>query len=198
MSALIIVDMQNDFMPGGSLAVPKANEIVPLINAHMNAFPLVVATQDWHPLDHVSFISNHPGRHLKEEIVVEGTIQLLWPVHCVKNTWGSELVSSLHKEGISAFFYKGTDPQIDSYSAFFDNAHKRSTGLAEYLKSRAISKVYFAGVATDYCVLYSALDALQLGLEVVVLKEACRGINLHPQDVEKGLKRIEEAGGKIE
>ncbi len=198
MSALVVVDMQNDFMPGGALAVARASEIVPLINEKMALFSLVVATLDWHPPDHASFISAHPSHQLADEVIVEGTLQLLWPVHCVRNTWGSELISSLHKEKISAFFYKGTDPQIDSYSAFFDNAHQKSTGLADYLKSRQISTLYFAGVATDYCVLYSALDALHLGFKVVVLKEACRGINLHPHDVEKALSKIQEAGGRIE
>jgi nicotinamidase/pyrazinamidase len=197
MKTLLIVDLQNDFMPGGALAVPDADQIVPIINKLLPHFDLILATQDWHPENHVSFAVNHPGKKVGDRIEVQGVTQILWPVHCVRNTKGAELVSTLQKERIASLFYKGTDKLIDSYSAFFDNAHKRSTGLYDYLASRNIEEIYVAGVATDYCVLYSVLDALKLGLQVHVITDACRGINLYPGDVEAAFATMSAKGAKI-
>ncbi len=197
MPALLIVDMQNDFMPGGALAVPHADEIIPLINALIPKFSLVVATQDWHPADHASFAANHPGKHPGEVVQVKGIDQILWPIHCVRNTRGAELVAGLDKEKIEAVFYKGTDKWIDSYSAFFDNQHGKSTGLGEYLTSRKVKEVTIVGVATDYCVLYSAIDAADLGFSVTVMQSVCRGINLKPTDVENSFHAMAAKGVKL-
>lgn len=197
MKALLIVDMQNDFMPGGALPVPDGNAIIPILNKLIPHFSHVYATLDWHPVDHVSFASNHPGKKTGDTIEIKGIKQILWPVHCVRNTKGAELVSSLNKEKITSNFYKGTDKDVDSYSTFFDNARKRSTGLDEYLQSRGIKELYIAGVATDYCVLYSVLDALELGFKVTVIKDACRGINLAPHDVEKAFSLMKEKGAQL-
>lgn len=197
MKALIIVDMQNDFMPGGALGVPGADKLIPIINALIPKFDCVIASQDWHPLDHVSFASNHPEKKPGDVIEVDGGSQVLWPVHCVQGTFGAELVDGLHKEKIVACFHKGTDKNIDSYSAFFDNARQKSTGLADDLKNRGVTDVYFVGVATEYCVLYSTLDAIDLGFSVHVIASACRPINLHPHDEELAFAGIAAKGGKI-
>ena len=196
MKALIIVDMQNDFMPGGALGVPVADQLVPIINALIPHFPLVVATQDWHPADHMSFALNHPGKKVGDIIKFNQIEQILWPVHCVRNTHGAELISTLDKGNIVNIFYKGTDKNIDSYSAFFDNARHKSTGLSDYLKSRGVNDVYFAGVATDYCVLYSSLDAIDLGFSAYVIADACRPINLNPHDEERAFAAMAAKGVK--
>ncbi len=197
MKALLIVDMQNDFMPGGALGVPAANEIIPVINALIPKFSLIVATQDWHPADHVSFADNHPGKKVGETVKTGDIDQILWPLHCVRSTHGAELASSLDKENFASFFYKGTDKNIDSYSAFFDNARRKSTGLGDYLKSRGVNDLYVAGVATDYCVLSTSLDAVDLGFNVYVIADACRAINLDPHDEERALAAMEAKGAKI-
>ncbi len=181
---LLIVDLQNDFMPGGPLGVPGADQIIPVINQFLPKFSVVLASQDWHPIDHVSFAANHPGKKPGDIVEAQGIEQILWPVHCVRNTKGAELVAGLNRDKIESNFYKGTDKWIDSYSAFFDNARRKSTGLFDYLKSREIKEIYICGVATDYCVLYSTIDALDLGLSVFVITDACRGIDLFPGDSE--------------
>lgn len=197
MRTLIIVDLQNDFMPGGALGVPEADRVIPIVNKIMPHFSLILATQDWHPSDHVSFAANHRGKKPGDVVEVKGISQILWPVHCVRNSKGAELVKELKKEKIESIFYKGTDKEIDSYSAFFDNAHLRSTGLHEYLSSRGIKEIHIAGVATDYCVLYSVLDALELGHSVTVISDACRGINLYPGDVEAAFAKMMGRGAKV-
>lgn len=197
MKALLIVDMQNDFMPGGPLGVKGADELVSVINAMIPKFHHVVASMDWHPADHVSFAKSHPGKKEGEFVKVGDIDQVLWADHCVRNTRGAELVSGLDKENISSCFFKGTDKNIDSYSAFFDNARRKSTGLGDYLRSRGVTDVYLAGVATDYCVLYSTLDAIDLGFTVHVIVDACRPINLDPRDEERALAAIAAKGGKI-
>ncbi len=197
MKSLLIVDMQNDFMPGGALAVPGADALIPVINGLIPHFSLVVATQDWHPQEHVSFVTNHPGKKVGELVDAKGIPQILWPIHCVRHTRGAEIVSGLQEERIECSFYKGTDPWIDSYSAFFDNARRKATGLADYLKSRDVDEVYIAGVATDYCVLYSVIDAIDLGFTVFVITDACRGINLDPEDVERALAAMQAKGAVL-
>lgn len=196
-SAFLIVDMQNDFMPGGALGIPDADQIIPIINTLIPHFPLVIASQDWHPPDHVSFAENHSGKKIGDVITVRHTKQVLWPVHCVRSSYGAEIIHTLKKSAIASYFYKGTDKNIDGYSAFFDNAHLKSTGLTDYLKSRGIHDIYIAGVATDYCVLYSTLDALNLGFTVFVIKDACRSIDLHSHDGERAFVTMVEKGAKI-
>ncbi len=191
MRALIVVDMQNDFMPNGSLPVSKSLEIVPLINRLMDRFDFVVATQDWHPKDHVSFASNHPK--CKAGDVIDG--QRLWPQHCVQNTYGAEFAPNLATERFDFVVHKGSNPKIDSYSAFFDNAHLKKTDLAPYLLGKGVSAVYFVGVALDVCVLYSALDALELGFASAVITDACRGID--EEGVEKALSKMRERGVRL-
>lgn len=189
--------MQNDFMPGGTLAVPNADKIVPVINQLMPHFSLVVATQDWHPQDHVSFAPNHSEKKPGDVVDIKGIPQILWPVHCVRNTRGAELVSTLDKDKIESLFYKGTNKWVDSYSAFFDNARQKSTGLHDYLVSRVVKEIYICGVATEYCVLYSVLDALELGWEVHVIVDACKGINLRSGDVDAALETMRSRGAKL-
>jgi nicotinamidase/pyrazinamidase len=193
MKALIIVDMQNDFMPRGALGVPDADALIPIINQLMPLFPVVITSQDWHPLDHISFASNHPGK--KIGAIVDN--QILWPMHCVQGTKGAELVDSLNQKLITAKFYKGTDKNVDSYSVFFDNARRQSTGLEQYLREHSITDLFFVGVATEYCVLYSALDAIDLGFNVSIIADGCKPINLHASDEQTAFKAISAKGGKV-
>ena len=176
--ALILVDLQNDFCPGGALAVSQGDRVVPVANRLLEAavFELVVATQDWHPRHHGSFAVNHSGRSVGETIDLEGLEQILWPVHCVQGTPGAELVSTLKTRFVEKTFHKGTDPRIDSYSTFFDNAKRRSTGLESFLRGHGVESVYLLGLATDYCVKYSALDGARLGFQTRVVTDGCRGL----------------------
>jgi nicotinamidase/pyrazinamidase len=197
MTALIIVDLQNDFMPGGALGVNRGEEIVSVINDIINlSFDLIVATKDWHPLDHISFADNHhknPG----DQIDVNGVNQILWPRHCVQGSKGAEFVPGWRKEKIDKIIYKGTEKNIDSYSTFFDNGHCRSTGLEDYLRSKGIKHLYISGLATDYCVKYSVLDALKLGFNVYVILDACRAVNLEPDDEKKACEEMKIAGARF-
>ncbi len=194
MKALIITDVQNDFCPGGALAVPEGDRIVPLVNRLQGRFELVLATQDWHPANHGSFAANHPGRTVGEVIDLNGLPQILWPVHCVQNTPGADFHPALDRRRIDRVFRKGTAAEIDSYSVFFDNGHRKSTGLGEYLKQQGVDEVYICGLTTDYCVKYSALDAAELGFKTHVIQDACRGVNLHPGDVEKAIEHMKTKG----
>jgi nicotinamidase/pyrazinamidase len=196
-TALLIVDLQNDFCPGGALAVPEGHEIVPLANRLMEKFELILATQDWHPPGHGSFAASHPGRNPGDEVLLGGIPQTLWPVHCVQNTRGAEFVDGLRRDRISQVFHKGIDQGIDSYSCFYDNAHQRATGLGDYLKERKVQRVYIIGLATDYCVKFSALDAVDMGFETFVISDGCRGINLNPGDSELAFKAMEAAGVQV-
>ena len=194
MNALILVDIQNDFVPGGALPVPEGDAIVPICNRLSRAFDLVLATQDWHPADHGSFAASHPGRKVGEVIDLNGLPQILWPVHCVQNTPGAAFVSRLDVSRVERVFQKGTDPAIDSYSGFFDNGHRKATGLGEYLKSKNVTDVYVAGLAADYCVKFTALDAGQLGFKTHLVEDASRGVNLRPDDVAKAIAEMQRAG----
>ncbi|MBS0629364.1 MAG: bifunctional nicotinamidase/pyrazinamidase [Verrucomicrobia bacterium] len=197
MKALIVVDMQNDFMPSGALPTKGADALVPVINRLIDYFPLVLATQDWHPKDHNSFAVNHP-EYKVGDVIREGAIeQILWPVHCVQNTKGAEFVKGLRIDRFERVFHKGIDRMVDSYSTFFDNAHLRETGLAEYLHKRGIKEIAFVGVATDYCVLYSVLDALELGFQVMVFADGCRAINLRQADGEEAFEKMTQAGAVV-
>jgi nicotinamidase/pyrazinamidase len=193
-SVLIIVDLQNDFLPGGALAVPHGDEIIPVANELQREFDLVLATKDWHPPDHGSFAANHPGKKPGDRIILDGVEQILWPVHCVQNTHGAEFARAFDTSRIAHVFHKGTDPQIDSYSTFFDNAHRRHTGLAHYLEKRGVKDIYLMGLALDYCVKYSALDARQLGLNAHVIVDGCRGIELEPGDIDRALDEMKRGG----
>ena len=194
MKVLIVVDVQNDFCPGGALAVRHGDHVVPVINDLQPRFDLVVATQDWHPAKHKSFASNHEGRRVGEFIELEGLPQVLWPDHCVQNTPGAELVDALSTEGINRVFQKGTDPEVDSYSGFFDNGHRHSTGLGDYLREQGVTDVYVVGLATDYCVKFTALDAQYLGFKTFVIENACRGVELQDGDVRRALDDMRAAG----
>ena len=177
MKALLLIDIQNDFLPGGRLAVPDGDAIIPLINKLQPQFDLVVATKDWHPAGHQSFASSHAGRSQFEQIDLHGLPQVLWPDHCTQASTGAELAPTLHTELVEAIFRKGTNLEIDSYSAFFDNGHRKSTGLADYLRGRGVTQVFIAGLAGDYCVYYSALDALAAGFTTSVITDATRAIS---------------------
>lgn len=197
MKALILVDIQNDFCPGGALAVEEGDQVVPIANALMPKFDLVVATQDWHPANHGSFAANHPWRKPGQVIDLNGLPQVLWPIHCVQESFGAEFVQDLETEAIDKIFVKGTDPEIDSYSGFYDNGHRKATGLGAFLKAQAVEEVYVMGLATDYCVKFTALDALELGFQTKLIIDGCRGVNLEPGDVDKAIKEMEEKGVKL-
>ena len=194
MKALILVDIQTDFLPGGALAVPNGDVIVPIANRLQAAFPLVVATQDWHPANHGSFAANHPGKKVFEQIGLNGLPQTLWPVHCVQGTPGADLAPGLKRERIAKIFSKGTDAGIDSYSGLFDNGLRRSTGLGEWLKAKGVTEVFVCGLATDYCVKFTALDAAQSGFKTYFIEDASRGVNLQPNDVKGAIVEMNRAG----
>jgi nicotinamidase/pyrazinamidase len=198
MKALILVDIQNDFLPGGALAVPKGDEVIPVANKVSPRFELVVATQDWHPRDHGSFAANHPGKKPGDFIDLHGLRQILWPVHCVQNTRGAEFGPALDVSRVRKVIRKGTDPAIDSYSGFFDNDHRKSTGLADYLREQKVTEVFVMGLATDYCVKFTALDAVQrAGLKTTVIEDGSRGINVRPGDVEAAVKEMRGVGVNV-
>jgi nicotinamidase/pyrazinamidase len=197
MKALILVDIQNDFLPGGALAVPNGDAVVPVANRLMPDYDLVVATQDWHPADHQSFASQHAGRSVGDVITVDGLDQLLWPDHCVQGTPGAEFPAALNTEGIDHVIRKGTDRSIDSYSGFFDNDHRKATGLGDLLRQKGVTAVDVMGLATDYCVKFTALDAVQHGFEVQLLVEGVRGVELASGDCDAAIIRMREAGVQI-
>jgi nicotinamidase/pyrazinamidase len=197
MRALILVDLQNDFVPGGALAVREGDQVISIANRLASQFKLVVATQDWHPASHGSFAANHPGRHVGEVIELNGLAQVLWPTHCVQNTPGANFVPSLDTGKITKVFQKGTEPAIDSYSGFFDNGHRKKTGLGDWLSEQRVRDVFVLGLATDYCVKFTTLDARQLGFKVHLVEDACRGVDLKPGDVQKAVSEMQAAGVQI-
>jgi nicotinamidase/pyrazinamidase len=175
---LIIVDVQNDFCAGGALAVPGGEKVVPAINRIAERFENVVLTQDWHPEDHVSFASNHPRKHPYDSIELSYGPQVLWPDHCIQGSTGADFHRGLETFRASLVVRKGFRRHIDSYSAFYENDKETSTGLAGYLRERGLQTLFFAGLALDFCVRYSAEDARKAGFDAVVIEEACRGIDL--------------------
>jgi nicotinamidase/pyrazinamidase len=193
MRGLVLVDLQNDFFPGGAVPVLGADEVLPAVNDLQAYFDLVVATQDWHPSDHGSFAANHPGKRSGDTIELAGLEQRLWPVHCVENTLGADFVPGLQTDRISRVFRKGNDPAVDSYSGFFDNGRRHDTGLAAYLRDRDISDLYVCGLATDFCVRATALDAQRLGFHTCVVSDACRGIG----DLASVMAELKRAGVEI-
>lgn len=192
-SALIVVDVQNDFCPGGSLAVAEGDEVVPVINGLSQQFEHVVLTQDWHPHHHSSFASSHAGRQPFETIQMAYGEQTLWPDHCIQGSGGAAFHPGLNRTKAELIIRKGFRPAIDSYSAFFENDHTTPTGLAGYLRERGIRDITLAGLATDYCVAYSALDAVAQGFATTVRLDACRGIDLGGS-LDAMLSRMRQAG----
>lgn len=201
MRALIMIDVERDFCPGGSLAVKEGNAIVPVLNQLIEEFhdagDLVVATRDMHPADHCSFVTSHPGASLGDIVECDGLEQILWPVHCVVGTPGGEFHPDLDTDKVDIFVDKGVDSNVDSYSAFFDNAHRRDTGLAARLKDAGVSEVWIVGLAIDYCVRASALDALELGFDVVLVPEATGVIDVHPGDGERVYAELVGKGCRV-
>jgi nicotinamidase/pyrazinamidase len=195
MRALIIVDIQNDFVTGGKLEVPNGEQIIPLVNEMSKSFGLVVATQDWHPARHKSFASNHPGKNPFEVIHLGGLQQVLWPDHCVQGTRGAEFHPQLNLDRVEAIFRKGMDSGIDSYSGFYDNGHRKSTGLSGYLHERKVQSVYVCGLAGDYCVYYTAKDALAEGFETFLIEDATRPID--KDNFARAKEELRAAGGTI-
>ena len=196
MKALILVDLQNDFCWGGTLAVEGGNDVIPIANQLMDKFDWVVATKDWHPANHGSFAGTHYERWRKPGDVIDlnGLQQVLWPIHCVQETFGSEFVNELNDEKINHITYKGTDVGIDSYSGFFDNGRRKATDLNDFLQSKNVTEVYVLGLATDYCVKFTAMDAVSLGYKTHLVLEACRGVNLTEGDVDKAVQEMKNVG----
>jgi len=190
---LLVVDIQNDFCPGGALAVPEGDRIIPVVNRIANRFTHVVFSQDWHPRDHFSFASAYEGKKPLDTIEVSYGTQILWPDHCVQGIAGAEFhrdLSALHCELI---LRKGFNKNIDSYSVFFENDHRTSTGLAGYLRERGLNKLYMVGLATDFCILFSTLDARRLGFEVTVIEDGVRGIDVKGS-LDEAWRQMEKAG----
>ena len=195
MRALVLVDLQYDFMPGGALAVAHGDEVVAVATRLIPQFEIVIATQDWHPRDHKSFAANNPGANVGELRELNGQPQVMWPAHCVQGTRGAELHEDL--DGITQVFQKGTNAEIDSYSGFFDNGHKKATGLEGWLREQGVTDLTVLGLATDYCVKYTVLDALHLGFSVTLVREGCRAVNLAPGDGEAAIAEMGAAGAEI-
>jgi nicotinamidase/pyrazinamidase len=199
--ALLLIDIQNDFVPGGALAVPRGREVIPVANLWITRFledgGFIVATQDWHPLDHVSFASQNPGKSPGDTIQVDGKPQVVWPDHCVRHTPGAAFVEGLNVTAIQTVVRKGDDPRIDSYSGFFDNHRRKQTELAGVLRQNGVDTVYLLGLATDYCVKFTALDARDLGFETVLIRDGCRAINLNPTDEADALAQMQRAGVQL-
>lgn len=195
LKALVIIDVQNDFIPGGSLEIPEGEEIVPLINRLQKYYDLVVATQDWHPHNHKSFASNHPGKRPFDKIEINGRSETLWPDHCVQGSKGAELHNDLDTDKIAAIFRKGMDPETDSYSGFYDNGHKISTGLSGYLREKRITEIHFCGLAGDICVYYTIKDAVKEGFTATLIEDASRPLSYDAFDKIK--KELIEIGADI-
>ena len=195
MKALILVDIQNDFLPGGPLAVPDGDVIIPVVNRLQHFFDIVIATQDWHPPNHMSFASNHPGKKPFDIIDLSGLQQTLWPDHCVQGTVGAGFPVQFNMNRAEAIFRKGTDPEIDSYSAFYDNGHRKSTGLTGYLHDKKVSEVYLAGLAGDICVYHTAKDSLDEKFTTFIIEDSARPLN--QQQFKKVIQDFIVKGGKI-
>jgi len=194
MKALILIDIQRDFLPGGSLAVADGDAVVAVANELSENYPLVIATQDWHPGDHRSFASQHAGRSPGDVIDLDGLDQVLWPDHCVQGSAGAGFADGLDLRAVDHVVRKGTDRNVDSYSGFFDNARRRATGLEELLHGLEVTDVDLLGLATDYCVQFSALDAADLGFRTAVVADGCRAVDLEPGDGDRAFDNLRSAG----
>lgn len=195
--ALLVVDLENDFMPGGALGVDDGDATVEVANQIMPRFELVIATQDWHPADHGSFASAHPGRVPGDMVILGGVEQVLWPDHCVQSSVGASFHSALDVAAFDHVVRKGTDPGIDSYSAFYDNGHRIATGLHPLLADAGVSRIIVMGLATDYCVKFTVLDGLQLGYDVAVYAPGCRAVALQEGDEHRAYEAMISAGARI-
>jgi len=196
MKALVLVDIQNDFCPGGALAVPGGDGVIPVVARVRDLFDVVVATQDWHPPGHKSFASSH-RLSVGEVIDLNGQPQFLWPDHCVQHTAGADLRRDLPLRPSDRVIRKGMDPEVDSYSGFFDNDHRRETELNDFLRARGVEEIFLAGLATDYCVKYTALDGVALGYRVFLVTDGCRGVNVKPGDVDRALDEMRSRGVRL-
>jgi nicotinamidase/pyrazinamidase len=197
MDALLIVDVQNDFLPGGNLAVPGGDQIIPVIHNLQKKFPLVVASRDWHPANHGSFASNHKGKAVGDVIHLNDLEQILWPDHCIQGSPGAELSPLLNQNFIQRIVFKGTDPEVDSYSAFFDNGHKVQTDLHQYLQKKGVKRLFITGLAADVCVYFTVKDALDLGYETFLVTDATKGVNIKENDTSKALNDMEKKGAAL-
>lgn len=199
--ALIVVDLQNDFLPGGNLAVTGGDQVIApiakLCVERSRLFSTVVATQDWHPAHHESFAVMHPGRCVGEVIDLHGLPQVLWPEHCVQDSFGARFSHGWPVHLTDAVFKKGADPRVDSYSGFFDNGRRADTGLALWLNERGVDEVYICGLATDYCVKFTALDAISMGFKTNIIVDACRGVNLAAGDSDRALLELQQKGVRL-
>lgn len=199
MKALIIIDLQHDFLPGGSLEVKNSDIVIPVINSISPKFDLVIATQDWHPENHSSFASNNTGAKPFETIELNGMDQIMWPDHCIQGTEGAEITTELNPKPVETIIRKGMDPEIDSYSGFYDNHHKKDTGLAGFLRARKVKKIFISGLAADVCVYYTTKDAIDEGFETYLIDDGTRAIDdekyieQKKELVDKGVKIISSA-----
>lgn len=195
--ALLIVDPQNDFCPGGTMAVSDGDKIMPVINSVIPFFETVVVTRDFHPPGHISFAASHPGKKVYDTVSISGKEQILWPEHCVAGSRGAEFFPALSADRFSLVLSKGENPSMDSYSAFYENDRTTPTGLGGYFKERGIRGITACGLATDYCVLYSVIDALILGFTVTLLTDAVQAVNFPAGSAEKALKKMKDAGATL-
>lgn len=198
MRALLLLDIQNDFCPGGALPTIQGDQVIAVANFLIPRFDLVLATLDFHPPNHGSFAVHHPGKHSFEMGELAGKPQLLWPTHCVQGTHGAEFHPGLRVGAIEQVFAKGTNPRIDSYSGFFDNGRRKSTGLCDCLRAHHIHHLVVMGLPTDYCVRATVLDALELGHQVTVIADGCRPLDLNPGDGDRAIHDMRRAGARIE
>ena len=197
MRALILVDLQNDFCRGGALEVKNGDAAIPIANLLMPKFDIVVATQDWHPANHGSFAANHLWRKPGQVIDLHGLQQVLCTLHCVQNSFGAMFKKGLNTEGVHKIIQKGTDPEVDSYSGFFDNGRRKQTELDDYLSSKNVDEVFVMGLALDYCVKFTALDAVSLGYKTYLIEDGSWGVNLTEGDATKAILEMKKAGVKI-
>ncbi len=195
--ALLLIDIQNDFLPTGALPVKDGDEVISVANQEMENFDFVIATQDWHPKNHESFASMHEGKNSGDIIDLYGLTQILWPNHCIQNSEGASLSSKLNLDKIDIVVQKGTDSTVDSYSGFFDNGRKKETKLNSILKDSGVEELFIMGLATDYCVKFTVLDALSLDYKVNLIQDGCRGVELNQGDIENALNEMKKAGANL-
>jgi len=197
MEALLIVDVQYDFLPGGALAVKEGDQIIPVINRLQEKFDFIVATQDWHPANHGSFAANHRGKKPGDFIQLGNVEQVLWPVHCVQGTRGAAIHEDLDQTKWKRIIKKGSNPFVDSYSGFFDNDRRENTGLGKFLKDHGVEEVFVTGLATDYCVRFTVLDAIKEGFDATLIKDATKAVNLYPGDYDNAIKEMTKVGAEV-